>query len=98
MLSVSLTLFSPTASASSPYCGGQNLSNFQYCYGAARNLSEVRGYGLSHSVCVGAGAIFGGCSGGPNQIVSANFGSVFHIEPWIEDNAAGATVVYGEAL
>ena len=97
-LCVSLTLFAPSASASSKYCGGLRLNGHEICFGVARNLEEVRGYGEEHSVCVGIGAKGGHCSGGPHQIATLNEGKVVFQKPWIEDNAAGSTVVFGEAL
>jgi hypothetical protein len=98
ILYVSLTLLAPSASASSKYCGGQRLNGHEYCFGVARNLEEVKGYGEEHSVCVGIGAASGHCSGGPHQIATFNEGKVVHEEPWIQDNASGSTVVYGEAF
>ncbi len=95
--SLAIALSASPASASS-FCGGRTVSNYGYCYGAARNMSGDSGYGVSHSICIGAGAIWGGCSGGPGQVRTMNLGSVFHVEPWIEDNAAGATVVYGNTF
>lgn len=97
VLCAALALAAPQASAS-PYCGGQTLSNYQYCYGAARSLSGVTGYGVSHSVCVGADIFSGGCSGGPGQTRTMSLGFTIYGRPWIEDNAAGATVVYGETF
>jgi hypothetical protein len=97
MLWVSLTLFAPSASAS-PYCGGQHLSNFGYCYGVSRSLTGDRGYGVSHSVCVGIGGVSGRCSGGPNQIAEFVYIEKIIDEPWIADNAKGETVVYGETF
>jgi len=95
--SLALALGASQAQAS-PFCGGQTLSNYGYCYGAARNLSGDSGYGVSHSICIGADSIWGGCSGGPGQVRTMNLGYVIHAEPWIEDNAAGSTVVYGETF
>jgi hypothetical protein len=93
-----LTLFAPWASASSKYCGGQRLNGHETCFGVARNLEEVRGYGEEHSVCVGIGAKAGHCSGGPHQIATFDEGKVVFQKPSIEDNASGSTVVYGEAF
>ncbi len=97
MLYVMLTLAAPFASASSPYCGGTLLNGHEYCFGAARNLDEVKGYSPEHSVCVGIGAESGHCSGGASQIATFSKGSVVHEEPWIQDNASGSAVVYGTA-
>lgn len=98
MLGVSLTLFAPSASASK-YCGGKKLTNYETCVGAARNLHEVKGFGEEKSVCVGISAVGGGhCSGGPHQIAVYNYGTVYYTEPWIQDNAVGSTIVYGEAF
>jgi hypothetical protein len=98
-LSIALTFSAGSASAS-PYCGGQKLSNFKYCYGAARSQTEVRGLGNEKSVCIGAGILFGNCSGGPNQWVFTHLNTEgpYYAEPWIEDNAAGATTVWGESF
>jgi hypothetical protein len=96
-LCVLLTLSAPSASAAT-YCWGHGLSKFGRCWGAERNLSEVRGYGTEKSVCLGAGALWGGCSGGPNQIKTVNFGTVYKLQPWIEDNAEGFTWVYAEVF
>jgi hypothetical protein len=96
-LCVWLTLFAPAASANK-YCGGQHLSNFEYCRGVERNLTGVEGYGEQHSVCVGIDAISGHCSGGPHQIARFVWGEVIFTDPWIEDNAKGETVVYGETF
>jgi|GEM_PF-5936465 hypothetical protein len=98
MLSVALMLIASSASASSKYCGGQRLSGGEYCFGVARDVEEVKGYGEEHSVCVGIGAESGHCSGGPHQIATFDKGTVVDEEPWIQDNAAGSTVVYGEAF
>lgn len=97
VLCTALALSASSASAS-PFCGGQTVSNYSYCYGAARSLNGDSGYGVSHSICIGAGAIWGGCSGGPGQSKTMNLGGPVYAEPWIEDNAAGATVVYGETF
>jgi hypothetical protein len=96
-LSLAMT-FSASSASASGYCGGKVLSNFGRCIGEARLLSEVRGIGNEKSVCVGADAIFGKCSGGANQWTSANFGAAFKRSPWIEDNSAGVTTVWGEAF
>jgi hypothetical protein len=96
-LCVMLAIAAPSASAS-PYCGGTRLSNFARCVGASRSLRGTTGHGDEHSVCVGAGAIFGKCSGGPGQIATWEFGSVINAEPWIQDNASGSTIVWGETF
>jgi hypothetical protein len=98
-LSIAMT-FSASSASASPYCGGQKLINYKYCYGAARSQTEVRGMGNEKSVCVGAGIIFGNCSGGPGQWVSTHLNTEgpYYAEPWIEDNAAGATTVWGESF
>ncbi len=99
MLGVSLALaLSASSAQASPFCGGQNLSNYGYCYGAERSLNGDTGYGVSHSICIGAGVLWGGCSGGPGQVRTMSLGSPYYAQPWIEDNAAGATVVYGETF
>lgn len=98
MLSVALTFIASSASASSKYCGGLRLNGHEICFGVARNLEEVKGYGEEHSVCVGIGAKGGHCSGGAHQIATFNEGKVVFQKPWIEDNAAGSCVVFGEAF
>lgn len=90
--------FTSSASASSPYCGGQTLNGFESCFGAARDLHEVSGYGENHSVCVSIGAEPGPCSGGAHQVVSFNKGVVVHQEPGITNNASGLNTVFGTAF
>jgi hypothetical protein len=99
MLAIALLSSAGSASAS-PYCGGQKLTNYQYCYGAARSQTEVRGMGNAHSVCIGAGILAGNCSGGPGQWVSTHLNTEgpYYAEPWIRDNAAGETTVWGESF
>ncbi|HEU4701078.1 MAG TPA: hypothetical protein VFS37_01250 [Conexibacter sp.] len=94
---LALAVHTPSANAS-PFCGGQRLSNYAYCYGAPRTLSGDTGYGVERSICIGAGAIWGGCSGGPGQVRTMNLGFSTYTEPWIEVNAAGSTIVYGETF
>lgn len=101
LLVASGLLFSMLASSSasaSPYCGGQTLSNYGICYGAARNLSAVSGYGVSRSVCVGIAPISPSCSAGPGHLASWSLGYVIHSSPYIQVNAPGATVVWGTAI
>jgi hypothetical protein len=99
MLAITL-LFSAGLASASGYCGGANLSNFGKCRGAARSQTEVRGMGNEHSVCIGAGVLFGNCSGGAGQWVSTHLNTEgpYFAEPWIEDNAKGATTVWGESF
>lgn len=98
MLTIAL-LFSAGLASASAYCGGQKLSNFKSCHGTARTQTEVRGMGDMHSVCVGAGSVAGGCSSGKGQWVSTHLiTGPYFAEPWIEDNAAGETTVWGESL
>jgi hypothetical protein len=99
LMAVAVSLTAGSASAS-PYCGGQTVSNYGFCYGAARSQTEVRGMGESHSICVGAGILYGNCSGGPGQWVSTHLNTEgpYYAEPWIQDNAAGATVIWGESF
>lgn len=99
MLAITLLVSAGSASAS-PYCGGQKLSNFGRCWGAARSQTEVRGMGNAHSVCIGAGVLFGNCSGGPGQWVFTHLNTEgpYYAEPWIEDNAKGETTVWGESI
>lgn len=96
-LLLALAVSAPSASAS-PYCGGQSLTNYGICYGAARNMNGVSGYGDQRSVCVGIAPISGNCSGGPGQIASFNWGSTINSQPYIQDNAAGPTTVWGDTF
>jgi len=96
-LLLALALSAPSASASG-YCGGKVLSNYGICYGAERSASEVQGYGTEKSVCVGLAPISGKCSSGPYAWASDNYGTVYYTSPWIQDNAAGRTEVFGEAF
>jgi hypothetical protein len=95
-----MLLFSAGSASASNYCGGQKLSNFGTCRGTARSQTEVRGMGNLHSVCIGAGILRGNCSGGPGQWVSTHLNTEgpYFAEPWIEDNAAGETTVWGESF
>jgi hypothetical protein len=98
-LAVLLVLvFSNGQAKASEFCGGQTVSPGNPCYGAARALSGDNGYGDSHSVCVGAGAIAGPCSSGPGQIATMNLGFTITAQPWIADNASGSTVVHGNTF
>ncbi len=97
-LLVLLTLSASSASASSPYCGGEVRSNYGTCWGAARNVSEVIGWGNEKSVCVGVAPLTGKCSSGPWAFAVMSYGVVYHSEPWIQDNAAGKTTMWGEAF
>ena len=99
VLAITLVFSAGSASAST-YCGGQKLSNYGKCTGAARSQTEVRGMGNLHSVCVGAGILWGGCSGGPGQWVNVHLNTEgpYYASPWIEDNAAGETTVWGESF
>lgn len=92
-----LALSSPAAKAS-PFCGGYNVSPGNPCYGAARALNGVNGYGDSHSVCVGADILAGPCSSGPGQIATMNLGFTYTGQPWIADNASGPTIVHGDTF
>lgn len=96
-LCAALALFASSASAS-PYCGGQYLTNFGICYGAERTMTGVSGYGQERSVCVGIAPISGRCSGGPGQLATYSFGSPYYSSPYIQDNAAGGTYVWGETF
>jgi hypothetical protein len=88
-----------TSSASaSPYCGGAQSNQFSTCFGAARVLTGVTGYGTTTSACVGANEIFGACSGGPRQLASHSFGSAANRVPWIRGNATTVTTVFGETF
>jgi hypothetical protein len=97
-LCVSLALFAPSSASASAFCSGAVRSNYDYCHGTARNLSGVTGHGDQHSVCVGAGALWGGCSGGPNQIATMNLGYVAYLGPWIEVNAPGTSTLWGDTF
>lgn len=94
-LCASMVMFASSASAS-PYCGGVRLTNYGICYGAERSMRSVTGYGQERSVCVGIAPISGNCSGGPGQLASFNWGSSIYSSPYIQDNAVGSTIVWGE--
>jgi len=98
-LAVLLVLaFSNGQAQASPFCGSQTVSPGSPCYGAARAMNGVNGYGTSHSVCVGAGILAGPCSSGPGQLATMNIGFTYTAQPWIADNAPGSTVVYGNTF
>jgi hypothetical protein len=99
-LAVLLVLaFSNGQAKASPFCGGDNVSPGNPCNGAARSLSGVNGYGDSHSVCVGAGALAGPCSSGPGQIATMNLGFTITAGPWISLNgSSGSTIVHGNTF
>lgn len=98
-LCIFLTLSVPSASANE-YCWGAHVSKYGKCTGAERKMLGARGYGVSHAVCIGAGILGGGCSGGPNQIVEFTLynGEEQILPPWIQDRAEGETVVYAEVF
>jgi hypothetical protein len=95
-LLLALALSSAAASAS-PFCGGQVISKYSACWGAARTFSIVQGHGNETSVCVGYNEVRGPCSGGPNQNVAWNIGSGYR-SPMIIGNAASTTVGWGEVF
>jgi hypothetical protein len=94
---VSLALLAPAASATGPFCGGHRIANFESCYGPAQWLNGDTGMGVEHSICIGAGAIWGGCAPVGTWKGMTLEGTVW-AQPWIQDNAAGSTVVWGETF
>lgn len=93
-----LMALSWSSASASPYCGGQDLVNFQRCNGAARTMKGVAGSGEQKSVCVGIGSFGFKCSGGPGEVTIFEVaGEVFNT-PWIEDNAASLTIVSGQTF
>lgn len=87
------------------YCWGATLGYHGYCQSSVWNphLTQLYGVGNEHSVCIGAvDWLPVKCSGGPGQGVLDDFyytgwwpNSPGY--PWIQNQAAGSTVVYGHA-
>jgi hypothetical protein len=88
----------PANATTSTYCNNQTLSNYNICYGGARNLEAVLGWGDNHSVCVNAtGHTSWTCSSGPGQSTFNSGISCAQRGPEIQDNATGSNVVHGVA-
>lgn len=86
----------PAASAS-PFCHGATVTGTQTCWGDPRNLSGDQGWGAQRAICIGAGAIWGGCAP-PNTLKVMNLGTTIWAQPWISGNGGGTTTVYGSTF
>ena len=92
----SMAVTAPVASAS-PFCHGAQVTGVQTCWGVARNLSGDQGWGAQAAICIGAGAIWGGCA--PTGVLKQmNLGTTVWAEPWISGNGGGLTTVYGSTF
>jgi hypothetical protein len=95
-----LAIWNTSSAHAERYCWGYNLpSQGSTCHlDHERWASEVRGMG-THSVCVWH-APYGPirCSTGANVWVSNNYGANYWGVPYIQNNAPGSTVGYGEAF
>jgi hypothetical protein len=83
--------------STSEYCPNANLAGFASCYGGARTLYAVLGWGDQHAVCVGA--LQGGgsaCSNGPGEGAYSPTTTAY-TTPWIQNRAAGSNLVHGVA-
>jgi hypothetical protein len=98
MLCIILLLGSPpqAEAGSSNFCYGHSMGNWETCYGSPRTFNAVYGQGTNHSVCVGGDSIYG-CSPGGGQGVYVPMGSLAYRTPWIRNNGATWSVVYGVA-
>lgn len=75
-LFVGLALTSARASAGTPFCGGQTISNIQTCFGAPRNFEWILGRGTKTGVCVGYNEVAAvACSSTAGQLAAAPLGS-----------------------
>jgi hypothetical protein len=102
LLCLILSVASPSgakAETITGYCNNQVKGAFETCWGEARTLFRVYGYGDQHSVCVGTSAYtYSACSGGPGKGVYAPVGYTAWLYPWIQNNAAGSNRVHGVAF
>jgi len=93
---IALAASAAPASASSPFCGGQQVNSSNKCWGASRSMEGANAYGTETGVCVGADLTQGQC--GPTlAIVDVYVASGVH-SPWIIGTAGNFTTVYGEAF
>lgn len=90
---VTAAVSAPAASASE-FCHGATVTGVQTCWGVARNLSGDQGWGVSAAICIGAGAIWGGCAPA-GTLKQMSLGGVVWAQPWISGNGGGTTTVYG---
>lgn len=76
MLFVALALTSARASAGTPFCGGQTISQIQTCFGAPRNFEWILGRGTKTGVCVGYNEVAAvACSSTAGQLAYNTLGS-----------------------
>jgi uncharacterized membrane protein len=92
----SLAVTAPAASASE-FCWGHTVTGVETCHGVPRNLSGDQGWGASRAICIGAGAIWGGCAPA-GELKVMNLGFTTWAEPWISGNGGGTTLVYGSTF
>jgi hypothetical protein len=96
-----MAIWNTSSAHAEQYCWGVNLpSQGATCHmNHERWASETRGMGAQHSVCVWHQP-FGPirCSSGPGAWVFNGLGGNYWGIPYIQDNAPGATVAYGEAF
>lgn len=101
LLCLILSLGSPSrakAETLSPYCNNQVFGPSQTCYGAARTLYAVYGWGDQHAVCVGTSANTNvACSGGAGQGAYAPVGFTAFLTPWIQNRGGGNNTLHGVA-
>jgi hypothetical protein len=93
---VVLAVSASPASASSPFCGGQQVNNSNKCWGASRNMEGANAYGTSTGVCVGADLTQGQC--GPTLAIVDVYVPYGNHAPWIIGTGSNFTTVYGEAF
>jgi len=96
LVGISVAVTAPAASASE-FCHGATVTGTQTCWGVARNLSGDQGWGVSRGICIGAGAIWGGCTT-PGELKVMNLGYTVWAQPWISGNGGGSTTVYGSTF
>ena len=89
-LIATMALAASSASAGSPFCGGQQVNNVNKCWGVGRNLEIVRAWGTSTGVCVGADTTQGNCAPRENwsQVYMGPYS--FHY-PWVIGTASNFT-------
>jgi hypothetical protein len=79
---------------STPFCHGATVANYNFCHGPAQSLIGDQGWGAQTSICIGIGAISGGCAP-TGQLKQMSLGAYIWEQPWIRSNAGNPTVVYG---
>jgi len=65
-LIATMALAASSASAASPFCVNQAFNNANKCWGTGVALENVRGWGTSTGVCVGADTTQGNCAPAKN--------------------------------